>query len=169
MARDYDAEVGRWESTDPILFRGGSSNLYEYAGNAPINKRDPSGLTTFTCRKPLDAIGGTGDLANQKNGPDSWDSDPFFHQYICILQRGETICGGQSSKDDEMWGPGDPSKDSFVDERCEEVESDNACLESCLATAILSTERPDYGLIGPGTNCQEWADETLAKCRHYCP
>ncbi|WP_434046546.1 MULTISPECIES: DNRLRE domain-containing protein [Sorangium] len=169
VARDYDAEVGRWASTDPILFRGGSSNLYEYAGNDPINKRDPSGLTTFTCRKPLDAIGGTGDLTNQKNGPDSWDSNPFYHQYICVLQGGEMICGGQSSKDDEMWGPGEPSKDSFVDERCEEVESDNACLESCLATAILSPERPDYGLIGPDTNCQEWADETLAKCRHYCP
>ena len=43
-ARDYDPMVGRWVSKDPILFRGGQSNLYVYVGNDPVNRRDPRGL-----------------------------------------------------------------------------------------------------------------------------
>jgi RHS repeat-associated protein len=44
-ARDYDPEVGRWVSKDPIGFAGGQSNLYSYVGQDPINWVDPSGLT----------------------------------------------------------------------------------------------------------------------------
>ncbi len=42
--RDYDAEVGRWISKDPILFGGGDTNLYGYSLSDPINKLDPHGL-----------------------------------------------------------------------------------------------------------------------------
>jgi RHS repeat-associated protein len=42
-ARDYDAETGRWTIKDPILFEGGSENLYTYVGNDPLNVVDPSG------------------------------------------------------------------------------------------------------------------------------
>jgi RHS repeat-associated protein len=42
--RDYDPQTGRWTAKDPIGFRGGSLNLYAYAGNDPINFRDPRGL-----------------------------------------------------------------------------------------------------------------------------
>ncbi len=41
--RDYDPEVGRWTSKDPILFGGRQSNLYVYAGNDPVNLTDPEG------------------------------------------------------------------------------------------------------------------------------
>jgi hypothetical protein len=34
-ARDYDAEVGRWTSKDPIRFAGGDSNLYGYVLGDP--------------------------------------------------------------------------------------------------------------------------------------
>lgn len=42
--RDYDAETGRWISRDPILIAGGSTNLYAYCQNDPVNLKDPSGL-----------------------------------------------------------------------------------------------------------------------------
>ncbi len=44
-ARDYDPEIGRWISKDPILFKGGDANLYGYTINDPINLIDPSGLS----------------------------------------------------------------------------------------------------------------------------
>ncbi len=42
-ARDYDAEVGRWTTKDPIGFEGGDANLYAYVGSDPINFVDPNG------------------------------------------------------------------------------------------------------------------------------
>jgi RHS repeat-associated protein len=45
-ARDYDAEVGRWTAKDPLLFDGGDTNLYAYAGNDPVNNQDPWGEET---------------------------------------------------------------------------------------------------------------------------
>jgi RHS repeat-associated protein len=43
-ARDYDPSVGRWVSRDPLLFGGGSANIYVYAGDDPVNFVDPFGL-----------------------------------------------------------------------------------------------------------------------------
>jgi RHS repeat-associated protein len=43
-ARDYDAETGRWTAKDPILFEGGSANLYEYVLSNPIATTDPIGF-----------------------------------------------------------------------------------------------------------------------------
>ncbi len=43
-ARDYDAETGRWVSKDPILFGGGSTNLYSYVMSDSVNLTDPNGL-----------------------------------------------------------------------------------------------------------------------------
>lgn len=42
-ARWYDASNGHFISEDPIGF-GDGSNVYRYAGNDPVNFRDPSGL-----------------------------------------------------------------------------------------------------------------------------
>ncbi|WP_438031826.1 RHS repeat domain-containing protein [Sorangium sp. So ce204] len=42
-ARDYDPEVGRWTSKDPLLFDGGDTNLYAYALGDPVNRTDPTG------------------------------------------------------------------------------------------------------------------------------
>ncbi len=43
-ARDYDPQIGRWVSKDPIRFGGHQANLYVYVGNDPVNRIDPSGL-----------------------------------------------------------------------------------------------------------------------------
>jgi len=47
-SRDYDAEIGRWTAKDAAGFEGGSTNLYEYAMNDPINFVDYDGT------KPID-------------------------------------------------------------------------------------------------------------------
>ena len=41
--RDYDGEVGRWLTKDPIRFDGGDPNLYGYVLVDPVNYVDPSG------------------------------------------------------------------------------------------------------------------------------
>jgi RHS repeat-associated protein len=41
-ARDYDAQIGRWTTKDPIRF-GGGQNLYGYVLNDPVNLVDLAG------------------------------------------------------------------------------------------------------------------------------
>ncbi|MCB1604592.1 MAG: RHS repeat-associated core domain-containing protein [Xanthomonadales bacterium] len=43
--RDYDANIGRWTSKDPIKFDAGDTNLFGYVINDPLNHHDPSGLS----------------------------------------------------------------------------------------------------------------------------
>jgi RHS repeat-associated protein len=57
-ARDYDPEIGRWTAKDPLLFHSGSTNLYAYVGNDPVNRIDASGLGNPDCDKePRDCDG----------------------------------------------------------------------------------------------------------------
>jgi RHS repeat-associated protein len=44
LHRWYDPATGRWLSEDPIGHNGGI-NLYEYVGNNPLIRTDPSGLS----------------------------------------------------------------------------------------------------------------------------
>ncbi len=46
-ARDYDAEVGRWTTRDPIRFDSGGVNLFAYALSNPIRFLDSNGLAPF--------------------------------------------------------------------------------------------------------------------------
>jgi RHS repeat-associated protein len=43
-ARDYDPEVGRWISKDPIGFAGGETNLFGYTFADPVNLSDSEGM-----------------------------------------------------------------------------------------------------------------------------
>src|SRR5262249_18500062 len=42
-ARDYDPATGTFISQDPLGFRGGTTNLYSYVHNDPVNQSDPTG------------------------------------------------------------------------------------------------------------------------------
>ncbi len=60
-ARDYDAEIGRWLSKDPILFEGDQNNLYAYIDSNPVSLADSTG-TRATVLEPAQDIdlGGVG-------------------------------------------------------------------------------------------------------------
>jgi RHS repeat-associated protein len=42
-ARDYDPEIGRWTTKDPLLTRD-NLNSFAYAEGSPVNLRDPNGF-----------------------------------------------------------------------------------------------------------------------------
>ena len=41
--RDYDPDAGRLLAMDPFQYRSGQLNLYAYASNDPVGKRDAAG------------------------------------------------------------------------------------------------------------------------------
>jgi len=55
-ARDYDPQIGRWLSKDPIRFQAGDTNLYGYAFADPVNLIDINGK--WVVQAALGAIGG---------------------------------------------------------------------------------------------------------------
>jgi RHS repeat-associated protein len=57
-ARDYDAQVGRWTAKDPLFFKGGSSNLYDYVLNNPVNFIDADGRSPIVGAVVVIAAGG---------------------------------------------------------------------------------------------------------------
>ncbi len=42
-ARDYNSEIGRWTSKDPIRFDAKDTNIYGYVFQDPVNYIDPNG------------------------------------------------------------------------------------------------------------------------------
>ena len=48
--REYDPAYGRFLEQDPLGFRGGGANFYEYAGGQPISVTDPLGLYASVSR-----------------------------------------------------------------------------------------------------------------------
>jgi hypothetical protein len=128
----------------------------------PVDLVDPFGLKTYMCTHPLHFLGGEG----KKSGQDI-PGNPFYHQYLCTSQvPGLYQCGGQD-RSDGPWSPGKPSKDDYDPNTCEEMPS-NSCIDECISKKIFSPKRPWYGLSGPGTNCQEWANETYEDCLEIC-
>lgn len=88
-ARDYDPQTGQWTSKDPILFDGGTSNLYEYVLNDPVNNFDPDGLQPIS-----DRFSG---LAKQaKNNP--WGASGAFYGTASSITGAEHIAtmGGRA-------------------------------------------------------------------------
>ena len=70
-ARYYDPALGRWISEDPIGIAGGL-NGYAYAGNDPVNGRDPSGLKLVCTTVELDGYGGGRRECRDVWGPLDW-------------------------------------------------------------------------------------------------
>ncbi|KAF0144564.1 MAG: YD repeat-containing protein [Nitrospirae bacterium] len=47
-ARDYDPAIGKWTAKDPIDFKGGDVNLFNYISSDPVNWTDPLGLAPIS-------------------------------------------------------------------------------------------------------------------------
>jgi RHS repeat-associated protein len=158
--RTYDPSLGRYLTSDSIGLLGGT-NTYIYVSANPILYSDPTGLKTFQCTKPLDAITEAfGSVASQY----AHDYGPYlYHQYSCVVRDGKIICGGQDRGED---GKGKPSNDRMSAGQCELTQPDNDCFEECLLEE-WEKERPDYG-IPFGTDCQEYDDSVNKRCRKKC-
>ncbi len=76
--RDYDPGSGRFTAKDPVLFEGGSANLYAYLDNDPVNRVDASGMGGGSdCDDDGgDCNGRNGDRDDEGDGNDS--GEPRF-------------------------------------------------------------------------------------------
>ena len=75
--RDYDPATGRWTAKDRSLFRGGSSNLYAYTSNDPVNLHDPSGRFPLFWALPVvsGVIGGVAAELREMRNPCATEKD----------------------------------------------------------------------------------------------
>ncbi len=143
-ARDYDPEIGRWTSKDPVQFVAGDPNLYGYIFNDPLNAIDPLGLGRFG-KRPLD---GTENIPIEHGGPlaDFFNLEINHEQYF--FDNGKENLGffgddrvradnGHNKREYEFFGP------EFDDQ--------------LIRKAIQNVDPGNYNLVL--RNCQHWADK----------
>jgi RHS repeat-associated protein len=104
-ARDYDAQTGRWAAKDPILFRGGDTNLYGYVVSDPINAIDPPGTGPGMFFRCLLSGG---------------------HLLVCLLQERESFNHGPAG--DCAWCPGGDCRRCGIDSGSDPIPSPGAGL-----------------------------------------
>lgn len=160
--RDYDPSIGRYIETDPIGLRGGL-NTFAYAAENPIRLSDPFGLTTYSCKRPLQGF--------------DFMFGPLHHQYICVTTPNGYSCQSTNAPpgyQDSIWPkrdpgvPSDPKDDRFNPKACEEIDDDDDyCVERCLQKQ-WAKPRPPYGIGGTGTDCQEYSHDTFEDCKKIC-
>ncbi|MGC8834308.1 MAG: RHS repeat-associated core domain-containing protein [Armatimonadota bacterium] len=94
--RDYDPNVGRWTTRDPIFFEGNSLNLYVYLGNDPLLGRDPSGLQD---RRPIKPHSEYIKLTKQGTDRATDSVEPFWKKIKRLWEdSSNALCGEETSK-----------------------------------------------------------------------
>ena len=114
-ARYYSPELGRFLSADPIGY-GDGLNMYAYAGNNPVNSRDPMGLSRIASNRMIYASddSGSGGFGSsgleieeiivtagklEKPGGYAWLGVPRYSQFIAGLNSWFDGAGGGRSGD----------------------------------------------------------------------
>jgi RHS repeat-associated protein len=180
--RDYEPEHGRYIEADPIGLKGGK-NYYIYALADPVVSKDPKGLKTWRCIRPLSGQPGE----DRRNGPDIW-GNPSWHQYSCItnpethictgnsmipssykcvLNPQKVVCKGQAPSGNPLQSPGVIHDEKYHPDACDETMDDNKCYEKCISDE-WKKPAPTYGWPGPGTDCKEYDDDINKKCKKEC-
>ena len=116
-ARDYDPEVGRWITKDPIGFGGGDTNLYGYVAGDPVNFVDPSGLSEQDVTKISNIFNQTiikmtdtgqrtnpGWWNNISSSANKWTGGRLGHPYQGCIDQASTMQDALSgNKYDDKW------------------------------------------------------------------
>lgn len=97
-ARDYDPETGQWTAKDPIGFAGGSSGLYTYVGNDPVNRTDSTGLYEQSAESYRACQQGAQDLATDTGRSILlWQADNNPVRYVAaVLSYGVVKAAGSA-------------------------------------------------------------------------
>jgi RHS repeat-associated protein len=159
-ARTYDPALMRWLSRDPLIFLGGSSNLYAYANNDPINFRDPSGQKVEVCRRPTSIVPIPG----------------AEHHWIRTSKREAGMGGDPAVRGGVLpnavvidhTGQGD-IKTGEGAAQCDPVDDvDEDCVDRYLETNKIDGDGDRYGkwlgMYRPGNICQDFVDDVLSAC-----
>jgi len=157
-ARTYDPATMRWLSRDPLLFLGGSSNLYAYADNDPVNRKDPTGRKVEICRQASTAI-------PLISGEEHWWIRTASSEAGMFPD--PVVTGGwlPNTVVSDHTGMGDAP-----DAECDPVENvDEECVDKNLATNKTTPSGVKYGRwIGiygiVGGTCQNFVDDVLDSC-----
>jgi RHS repeat-associated protein len=143
-ARDYDAEVGRWTTKDPLMFKSEGYNLYCHVADDPVNGLDVSGLSAEACIRPVWSPAGVA----------------LNHCYLWFSD-GTTI-----GYNDE--GVTDEKHFDFIFTQCYPLLPKNecGCTDSCLKSAMSEQsslgKRHGYHLLKH--NCCDAVRNAINKC-----
>lgn len=145
-ARDYDAEIGRWTSKDPIGLNGGV-NVYAYVQGNPINFIDPLGLAKV-CTKPL-SIAGT----FKSSGVTGLDL-AIYHEHLF---------SEDGSGDNWGYGPDGLYNDNKNKGKyeCSSQSYDDHLIRDAVEDVKKHYPNDDYGLLS--NNCQDFVTDVLKR------
>jgi RHS repeat-associated protein len=106
-SRDYDPDTGRWTAKDPIGFGGGSTDLYGYCLDDPVNRKDPVGLVDLFVQVEGDLVaifGGEGGFGLVIDTDNLGESGVFGTAGVAAgVNVGIALSGGFAVREIEGW------------------------------------------------------------------
>jgi RHS repeat-associated protein len=157
--RSYSPQLMRWLSRDPRLFLGGSTNLYAYSNNDPVNHRDPTGRTVEVCRTATDFM------------PESiFPGEEHWWLRTDDAEAGMTLDPTTVHEVDPSVVVGDDTgHGAQPGSQCDPVDNvDEDCVNRHLQTNKVSASGTRYGdwlgFYGFSNTCQQFVDQVLSEC-----